>query len=52
MQYLEIDEWKSSGNSQNIIKDSKIEKLEILIRILKNTTGIEAFFSKKRLIAW
>jgi hypothetical protein len=52
MQHLEIDEWKSLGTSQQIIKETKIEKLEILIRILKNTTGIEAFFPKKRLIAW
>jgi hypothetical protein len=52
MQHLEIDEWKPSNKPANIIKDSKLEKLEILIRILKNTTGIEAYFPKEQLILW
>ena len=54
MQHLEIDEWKTINNnrsSPNTIKDSKLEKLEVLIRILKNTTGIEAYYSKKKLIS-
>jgi hypothetical protein len=49
---LETDEWKSGSNSPNTIKDSKMEKLETLIRILKNTTGIETYYPKKKLTSW
>lgn len=52
MQFLETDEWKVGSNSPNTIKESKMEKLEILIRILKNTTGIETYYPKKKLIRW
>lgn len=50
IQFLETDEWKVGSNSPNTIKESKMEKLEILIRILKNTTGIETYYPKKKLI--
>jgi rapamycin-insensitive companion of mTOR len=52
MQHLEIDEWKPSNKSANSIKEFKLEKLDILIRILKNTTGIEAYYPKKKMILW
>ncbi|KAI9485740.1 MAG: Rapamycin-insensitive companion of mTOR, N-term-domain-containing protein [Benjaminiella poitrasii] len=47
IQHLEVDEWKSSNNT---IKESKMEKLEILIRVLKNTTGIDAHCPRKKII--
>lgn len=58
IQHLEIDEWKPIHTTNrspplpppNTIKDSKLEKLEVLIRILKNTTGIEAHYPKQKLI--
>lgn len=49
---LQIDEWKAGNKSGNTIKDSKMEKLETLIRILKNTTDLSAYCSKGKLIAW
>ncbi|CEI92483.1 hypothetical protein RMCBS344292_06740 [Rhizopus microsporus] len=48
---LQIDEWKAGNKSGNTIKDSKMEKLETLIRILKNTTDLSAYCSKGKLIA-
>lgn len=47
-----MDEWKLMANPNNTIKDSKLEKLETLIRILKNTTGIDTYCPKKKLIIW
>ncbi|KAI7903798.1 Rapamycin-insensitive companion of mTOR, N-term-domain-containing protein [Cokeromyces recurvatus] len=47
IQYLQVDEWKANNNTT---KETKMEKLKILIRILKNTTGIEAHCSKKKII--
>lgn len=54
MQHLEMDEWKTSNdtNTNNSIKESKLEKLEVLIRILKNTTDIDTYYPKKKLIIW
>lgn len=52
IQFLEMDEWKQVSNPNSIVKDSKLEKLETLIRILKNTTGIDAYCPKKKLIIW
>lgn len=52
IQFLEMDEWKQVGNPNSLIKESKLEKLETLIRILKNTTGIDAYCPKKKLIIW
>lgn len=49
---LQIDEWKAGNKSGNTIKDSKMEKLETLIRILKNTTDLSVYCSKGKLIAW
>ncbi|GAN00739.1 cytosolic regulator pianissimo [Mucor ambiguus] len=60
IQHLEVDEWRTIHTnksppplppSPNTIKDSKLEKLEVLIRILKNTTGIEAHYPKQKLIS-
>ncbi|GAA5806120.1 hypothetical protein HPULCUR_011649 [Helicostylum pulchrum] len=50
IQFLEMDEWKQVSNPNSILKDSKLEKLETLIRILKNTTGIDAYCPKQKLI--
>ncbi|KAI8987675.1 Rapamycin-insensitive companion of mTOR, N-term-domain-containing protein [Mycotypha africana] len=59
LENLEVDEWKIIDGKDNgepsqktldSIKDTKLEKLETLIRILKNTTGIEAHCSKNSLI--
>lgn len=50
IQFLEMDEWKLTANTT--IKDSKLEKLETLIRILKNTTDIDTYCPKKKLIIW
>lgn len=47
-----MDEWKQVNNPNSIIKESKLEKLETLIRILKNTTGIDAYCPKRKLIIW
>ncbi|RCI05307.1 hypothetical protein CU098_010819 [Rhizopus stolonifer] len=46
IQHLEADEWKA-----NKPKEIKMEKLEVLIRILKNTTGIDAYTSKNKLVS-
>lgn len=60
IQHLEVDEWRNINTMRspppplpppNTIKDSKLEKLEVLIRILKNTTGIEAHYPKQKLIS-
>lgn len=54
IQHLEVDEWKTINTNRsppNTVKDSKLEKLEVLIRILKNTTGIEVHYPKKKLIS-
>jgi rapamycin-insensitive companion of mTOR len=47
-----MDEWKMTDTSTTI-KESKLEKLEVLIRILKNTTDIDTYYpKKKKLIIW
>lgn len=53
---LRADEWKTSrpGSSSDAtaIKDTKIEKLNTLLRILKNTTEIDSYYPKKNMVAW
>ncbi|KAI9257881.1 Rapamycin-insensitive companion of mTOR, middle domain-containing protein [Sporodiniella umbellata] len=48
---LQVDEWRTGNNAGNTIKDSKTEKLETLIRILKNTTDIHAYCPKGSLVS-
>lgn len=52
MQTLQVDEWRIGNKPGNTIKDSKMEKLETLIRILKNTTDIHVYCRKGKLISW
>ncbi|KAI8394190.1 Rapamycin-insensitive companion of mTOR, N-term-domain-containing protein [Radiomyces spectabilis] len=53
--HLKIDEWKAVKASivtdAVTLKESKLEKLDTLIRILKNTTDIDAYYPKKELVA-
>ncbi|SAL99279.1 hypothetical protein [Absidia glauca] len=59
MEQLGIDEWKattkapSSGQSSEAttIKESKMEKLDTLVRILKNTSDIDMYYPKKRIVS-
>ncbi|RCH97274.1 hypothetical protein CU098_004610, partial [Rhizopus stolonifer] len=47
---LQVDEWRTGNKAGNTIKDSKMEKLETLIRILKNTTDIHVYCPKEKLV--
>ncbi|KAG0172866.1 hypothetical protein DFQ28_009870 [Apophysomyces sp. BC1034] len=53
---LQIDEWKSvkpGASTEAVeIRESKMEKLDILLRILKNTTDIGVYCPKRNLVAW
>ncbi|CAO3591777.1 unnamed protein product [Absidia cylindrospora] len=57
MEQLGADEWKAntkstgSGSEATAIKEAKVEKLDTLIRILKNTADIDTYYSKKKLVA-
>ncbi|KAI9498276.1 Rapamycin-insensitive companion of mTOR, middle domain-containing protein [Zychaea mexicana] len=52
---LRIDEWKAAkpGTSADAlaVKESKLSKLDTLLRILKNTTDIEAHYPKRNMVA-
>ncbi|KAI7853777.1 Rapamycin-insensitive companion of mTOR, middle domain-containing protein [Circinella umbellata] len=52
---LRIDEWKATkpGTSSDAlaIKESKLAKLDTLLRILKNTTDIETHYPKQNMVA-
>ena len=53
---LRIDEWKAAkpGTSADavVIKESKLSKLDILLRILKNTADIDPYYPKQNIMAW
>jgi hypothetical protein len=51
IQHISVDEWKAKPEEQVMIKESKLEKLELLVRILKNTTGINAHYPKNLLVS-
>ncbi|ORZ19033.1 Rapamycin-insensitive companion of mTOR, N-term-domain-containing protein [Absidia repens] len=59
MEQLGMDEWKAlskptgPGASETMtnIKESKMEKLDTLVRILKNTADVDMYYPKKKLIA-
>ncbi|KAF7728197.1 hypothetical protein EC973_006591 [Apophysomyces ossiformis] len=52
---LQIDEWKSTRPGACVeaaeIRDAKLKKLDILLRILKNMTDIDIYYPKRNLIA-
>lgn len=53
---LRVDEWKATkpGTSADalVIKESKLSKLDTLLRILKNTTDIDTHYPKRNMVAW
>ncbi|CAO3594443.1 unnamed protein product [Absidia cylindrospora] len=59
MEQLGMDEWKTlskptglgSSETMTSIKESKMEKLDTLVRILKNTADVDMYYPKKKLIA-
>lgn len=53
---LRVDEWKlvktgAPADTQST-KESKMDKLDTLIRIVKNTADIDSYYPKEGLIAW
>ncbi|KAI8088648.1 Rapamycin-insensitive companion of mTOR, N-term-domain-containing protein [Halteromyces radiatus] len=53
MEQLGVDEWKPtiSTMESNAIKESKVEKLDTLVRILKTTNDTDVYYPKKKMIA-
>ncbi|ORX62115.1 hypothetical protein DM01DRAFT_1298682 [Hesseltinella vesiculosa] len=53
VEQLSMDEWKSASpkTDGSAFKESKMETLDVLVRILKNTADIDVYHPKKNVIA-